>query len=187
MNKKSYSIKELATILGCSLTAVQKKIKVDNTNPEIKRYKNCYDVVIQDGKTVILLTDEELEKEKRLSKGFNNVNATNNATSENSINIETDTQKQTNQEVVLDKIFEFTNSYIERYTTLQKTYYNELQQKDKQVLLLTTSENKKEAEYLEAQAKAKELEKRNRLLNVYLIIATVIIVGFITVYLLHIR
>ena len=37
--KKKYSIKELSTILGCSVTAVSKKLKVDPDNPVIKRYK----------------------------------------------------------------------------------------------------------------------------------------------------
>ena len=67
--KKSYSIKELATILGCSVTAVQKKITVDDNDPNIKRYKKRFEVVIKDGKTVILLTDTELEEENmRLSE-----------------------------------------------------------------------------------------------------------------------
>lgn len=180
--KKSYSVKELASILGCSITAVQKKITPDENNPDLKRYKKRYNVVIKDGKTVILLSDSEIEEEKRLSKGFNNVSTTVNETFENVIDIEPEPKKQVNQELVLDKIFDFTNSYIERYTTLQKTYYNDLQQKDKQILLLTTSENNKQAEYLETQAKAKELEKRNRLLTLYLTVVTTLLLTFIVLY-----
>lgn len=180
--KKSYSVKELARILGCSVTAVQKKITSAENNPEIKRYKKRYDVVIKDGKTVILLSDAELEQEKRLSKGFNNVNTTNNETFENVIDIEPEPQKQANQELVIDKIIDFTNLHIQRYETLQKTYYNELQQKDKQILLLTTSENTKQAEYLKTQAKAKELEKRNRLLTLYLTFVSTLLLTLLVVY-----
>lgn len=180
--KKSYSVKELATILGCSVTAVQKKITIDENNPDLRRYKKRFDVVIKDGKTVILLSDSELEEEKRLSKGFNNVNTTYNETSENVIDIEPEPQKQVKQDLIIDKILDFTNVHIERYETLQKTYYNELQQKDKQILLLTTSENNKQAEYLEAQAKTKELEKRNRLLTLYLTIVSTLLLTLLVVF-----
>ena len=181
-DKKSYSVKQLASILGCSVTAVQKKITPDENNPEIKRYKKRYDVVISDGKTVILLTDSELETEKRLSKGFNNVNTTNYETSENVIDIEPEPQTRINIENTLDKILDFTNVHIQRYETLQKTYYNDIQQRDKQILLLTTSENKKESEYLAAQAKTKELEKRNSLLTLYLTIVTTLLLTLLIVY-----
>jgi hypothetical protein len=180
--KKSYSVKELASILGCSVTAVQKKITPSENNPEIKRYKKRFNVVIKDGKTVILLSDAELEEEKRLSKGFNNVNTPNNETFENVIDVEPEPQKQVNQDVIIDKILDFTNVHIQRYETLQKTYYNELQQKDKQILLLTTSENTKQAEYIETQAKAKELEKRNRLLTLYLTFVTTLLLTFIILF-----
>lgn len=182
--KKSYSVKELSAILGCSLTAVQKKITADENNPDLKRYKKRYEVVIKDGKSLILLSDSELEEEKRLSKGFNNVSKTFNETSENVVDIEPEPRTQANQEFIIDKILDFTNVHIQRYETLQKTYYNDLMQKDKQIYLLTTSENKKEAEYLEAQAKQKELEKRNKVLKCYIIVLITLLItlcaGFIT-------
>jgi len=177
--KKSYSIKELATILGCSVTAVQKKITVDDNDQNIKRYKKRFDVVIKDGKTVILLTDTELEEEKRLSKGFNNVNTTEFIPFENVIKPEKEPSLQENTEVIIDKIFDFTKEHIQRYETLQKTYYNELQQRDKQILLLTTSENQKQAEYLETKAKTLELEKKNRLLTLYLTFVSTLFITFI--------
>lgn len=180
--KKEYSVKELASILGCSITAVQKKIKTDENNPEIKRYKKRYNVVIKDGKTVILLSDAELEEEKRLGKGYNNVVRNVAEDTENVIDVDYTAESQENKEDVVDKIIDFTNSYIERYTTLQKTYYDELQQKDKQILLLTTSENNKQSEYLEAQVKAKELEKRNRLLTLYLTFVATLLLTFIILF-----
>lgn len=198
--EKEYSVKELASILGCSVTAVQKKIKTDENNPEIKRYKNRFNTVVKDGKLFILLTDSELEEEKRLSKGFNNVARNVAEDDENVINVEYTTESQVNKEDVVDKIINFTNGYIQRYETLQKTYYDELQQKDKQIFLLTTSENKtkdeinemqskitiSEAKATESENKSKELEKRNRLLMLYLTVVTTLfitLVGlFITFY-----
>ena len=198
--EKEYSVKELASILGCSVTAVQKKIKTDENNPEIKRYKNRFNTVVKDGKLFILLTDSELEEEKRLSKGFNNVVRNVAEDDENVINVEYTTESQANKEDVVDKIINFTNGYIQRYETLQKTYYDELQQKDKQIFLLTTSENKtkdeinemqskitiSEAKATESENKSKELEKRNRLLMLYLTVVTTLfitLVGlFITFY-----
>lgn len=185
--KKSYSVKELASILGCSVTAVQKKITQDENNPDLRRYKKRFDVVIKDGRTVILLSDSDIEEEKRLSKGFNNVNTTDNTTSENVIDIEAEPQRQANQDVIIDKILDFTNGYIERFDTLQKTYYNDLLQRDKQILLLTDSENKKQAEYLEAQAKTKELEKKNRLLMLYLTFVSTLLITFIVVFITFFR
>ena len=68
--KKSYSVKELASILGCSVTAVQKKITQDENNPDLRRYKKRFDVVIKDGRTVILLSDSDIEEEKRYKLNY---------------------------------------------------------------------------------------------------------------------
>ena len=183
--KKKYSIKELSTILGCSVTAVQKKIYVDENNPNIKRYKKRFDVVIDDGKSVILLTDNELEQEKRLSKGFNNIQQNVNEhfknineTSDNIIDVDFTNENTIKNDYVLDKIFEFTNSYIERYETLQKQYYNLLNEKDKQVKLLTDSENKTQKEFYEISAKCKTLEEKNKNLTrlIYVVIGVLIFV-----------
>ena len=187
--KKKYSIKELSMILGCSITAVQKKILTDENNPNIKRYRNRYDVVIDDGKSVILLTDEELEQEKRLSKGFKNVQKNVeepfknvNETSENVIDVDYTTENAVKNEYVIDKIFEFTNSYIERYETLQKSYYNLLNEKDKQVKLLTDSENKTQKEFYEISAKCKTLEEKNKHLTRLIYIVIGVLIFIITLY-----
>lgn len=192
--KKKYSVKELSTILGCSVTAVQKKIFMDENNQNIKRYRNRYDVVVDDGKSVILLTDEELEKEKRLSKGFknvqNNVEETYknvNETSENVIDVDYTSENTIKNEYVFDKIFEFTNSYIERYETLQKSYYNLLNEKDKQVKLLTDSENKTQKEYYEISAKCKTLEDRNKHLTRLIYVITVVLIFLTTLLILVLK
>ncbi len=188
-DKRKYSVKELSTILGCSVTAVQKKIFTDENNPNKKRYRNRYDVVMDDGKSVILLADEELEEEKRLSKGFKNVQQNVNEhfknvneTSENVIDVDFTQDYNIKSENVIDKIFEFTKSYIERYETLQKQYYNLLNEKDKQVKLLTDSENKTQKEFYEISAKCKTLEEKNKHLTrlIYVVIGVLIFV--ITLY-----
>ena len=175
---KKYSVKELATILGCSLTAVNKKIKQDDNNPDIKRYRNRYETVVENNVTYILLDDEALEDEKRKSKGFktgfSNVSSNVLNEYETSEYIDVEPTQPTNKN---DKIFEFTERYIERYTTLQKTFYDEMREKDKQIYLLTTSENQKQAEYFETQALNKQLKKQN---NVLKIVLTVVITLFVT-------
>lgn len=185
--KKMYSVKELSIILGCSPTAVNKKIKQVDDNPEIRLYKNRYEVVINEGKTVILLDDEELEKEKELSKGFNKV--INNGYNDNTNVVETvensyiQAETQQIKDNSIDKILEFSNGYLNRYETLQREFYEEMRNKDKQILLLTTSENQKQSEYIETQAKNKTLETQNKRLMLYLTVVTTL---FITVVLMFI-
>lgn len=184
-DKKSYSVKELATILGCSVTAVQKKITTDENNPEIKRYKKRFNVVSKDGKTVILLSDEELEQEKRLSKGFNNVNTTNNGTFETIIDVEPEVETQATKDNTIDKILKFTNDQIESYKTLHETYMKELLERDKKILYLTVFENEsteKTAQVKQLEEKEKQLEKRNRLLTFYLTFVTTLLLTLIGLF-----
>lgn len=173
--QKEYTIKELQAIFGCSRTAIVKKIKPDAKNTGVKRYKERYEVTVKDGQMAILFDDAELEEEKRLSRGFNTVsnNGVNTPNNDDIIDIEPDI-KENNQ----DNLLNFTERYIERYTTLQRTFYDELKERDKQILLLTTSENAKEQEYLKAVAENKTLKARNTLLMVILgVIVTVLICG----------
>lgn len=175
--KKEYTIKELQSILGCSRTAIVKKIKTDEHNTDIKRYKDRYEVTQKDGQMAIIFDDAELEQEKRLSKGFNTVtnNGYNTQQNEDIIEIEPDI-KENKQ----DEILNFTERYIERYTTLQETMYNELKERDKQILLLTTSENSKEQEYLKTVAENKTLKERNTLLMVISGVAVTVLICVIT-------
>lgn len=184
--KKKYSIKELSTILGCSVTAVSKKLKVDPDNPVIKRYKNVHETVIEGGITYILLTDSELEHEKACSRGFNNVlnNGYTTPKNEDIIDIEPDVSEKTEE-----RLINFTERYMKEFTTLQKTYYEEMRQKDQQIFLLTTSENQKEKDYLAAQAMNKTLTEQNTTLinrnNVLKLVLTTVItllITFITLY-----
>lgn len=175
--KKRFTIQELADILGCSRVAISKKIKVVDGETGTKRYKNVYEVVSDSGVMQILLTDEELEKEKRLSKGFNNVSSSGYDTHKNEdiIDIESIEQQKHN-----DKLLEFTERYINDFKTLQETMYNELRSRDNQINLLTTSEKTKEKEYLQTLAENKTLKERNRVITLCLIGLVTLLIVIIT-------
>lgn len=174
---KKYSVKELAGLLGCSLTAVNKKIKPDPNNPDIKRYRNQYETVVENNVTYILLDDEALEDEKNKSKGFKTVftngfkNVSEDTETDDIIDIEP--IQQANKQ---DKLIEFTERYINDFTTMQKTFYDEMREKDKQIYLLTTSENQKQAEYFETQALNKQLKKQNNVLTIALTVAVTLLI-----------
>ena len=178
---REYSLQDLATVLGCSRTAIAKKIKPDVSNPDAKRFKNRYDVVSKDGKMFILIDDADLEEEKRLSKGFSNVsqNSYNTVETDSIIDIEPETKENT-----IDKVINFTERYITDYKTFQREMYNELLQRDKQVLLLTNSENNAKNEFLRISAENKTLKKRNVIITVCLTVAITLLIvlsiGFIT-------
>ncbi len=176
--KKKYTVKELASILGCSVTAVNKKIKADENNPDIKRYRNRYATVVENNVTYILLDDEALEDEKNKSKGFKNGfgNVLNTGLNEPEIPDVIDVTPEVKQEKS-DKILEFTERYIERFSTLQETFYNEMREKDKQIYLLTTSETQKQEKYFETEAQNKQLKAQN---NVLKIVLAVVITLFVT-------
>ena len=175
--KREYTINELASILGCSRTAVVKKIKPDENNPVIKRYKNRYEVVNTPQGMAIILDDIDIEHEKKASKGVNNVsnNTGDRVINADFIDIEPETKPLHNETV-----FNFTERYIEQFTTFQKEMYNELKQRDNQILLLTTSEKTKENEYLQVKAENKTLKTRNTLLTILLGVAVTVIICFIT-------
>lgn len=181
-DKKKYSVKELASILGCSLTAVNKKIFSDPNNPNLKRYKNRFEVVVEDGKTLILLTDDELSEEKKLSKGFKNVSSNVIETPENVVDVEYSTESQANKEEMVDKILAFTNVYLERYETLQNRYYNLLNDTNNQIKLLTDSESKTQRDYYEISARCKELEEKNKSLKRWIIIVATLLIILVTLF-----
>lgn len=176
--QNKYTVKELATILGCSVTAVNKKIKADENNPDIKRYRSRYATVVENNVTYILLDDEALEDEKNKSKGFKNGfgNVLNTGLNEPEIPDVIDVTPEVKQEKS-DKILEFTERYIERFSTLQETFYNQMREKDKQIYLLTTSETQKQEKYFETEAQNKQLKAQN---NVLKIVLAVVITLFVT-------
>ena len=133
--RKEYSINELAQILGCSRTAIVKKIKPDGDNPGVERYKNRYDVVISNGIKAILLDENELEQEKACSRGFKTVtnNGVNQVESEAVNDVEPEKEKNVSSE-----LYNFTERYIDNLKTLHQHMYNEVLERDKKILLLST-------------------------------------------------
>ena len=175
--KKEYTIKELQEILGCSRTAIIKKIKTTGDDTDQKRYKGRYEVTQKDGQIAIVFDDWELEEEKRLSKGMGSVSYNSNNTTQNEdiIDIEPNVTEPKQND-----LYNFTERYIERFTTLQETMYNELRERDKQILLLTTSENSKQEEYLKTNAENKMLKKRNTVLTVLVGVLITVLICVIT-------
>lgn len=107
MERKNYTIQQLSDILGVSVAAIRKKIKADETNPDIKRYKKRYPVVIgtyEDRQVMqISLTDIELEEEKRLS-GINKIKHS---------------SETTLQETYENNVTEFENTYDDNVIDVQ--------------------------------------------------------------------
>lgn len=183
--QNKYTVKELATILGCSVTAVNKKIKPDTNNPEIKRYRNRYGTVVENNVTYILLDDVALEDEKNKSKGFKNGygNVLNTGLNESETPDIIDVAPEVKQEKS-DKILEFTERYIERFSTLQETFYNEMREKDKQIYLLTTSETQKQEKYFETEAQNKQLKAQNNVLKIVLAVVITLFVTLVITFLM---
>ncbi len=184
--RKEYSINELAQILGCSRTAIVKKIKSDSDNPGVERYKNRYDVVISNGIKAILLDEQELEAEKACSRGFKTVanNGVNQAVNNDIIDIEPE-----NENISISEVLNFTERYIKDFKTFQETTYNEMRNLAKerdeaksQVYLLTDSEKRKEDALMQTLSENVTLKKRNTMLTVAVCVITLVLVGFITFY-----
>ena len=183
--RKEYLINDLAAILGCSRTAIAKKIAEDKETG-IERYKNRYDVVIYKGQLAILLDDEDLENEKSMSRGFKNVarNHSNTATNDEVIDIEP-IQQENNAETVLN----FTERYIKELKTFQETTYNELKNLsetknnlEKQVLLLEDSQRRENQEYQKTRLENVALKRSNTILTVVLGAVITLLMCFITFY-----
>lgn len=183
--RKEYLINDLAAILGCSRTAIAKKIAEDKETG-IKRYKNRYDVVMYKGQLAILLDDEDLENEKSMSRGFKNVarNHSNTVTNDEVIDVEP-IQQENNAETVLS----FTERYIKELKTFQETTYNELRNLsetknnlEKQVLLLEDSQKRGIEEFQKTRAENVTLKRRNTMLTVALGVVITLLMCFITFY-----
>lgn len=171
---REYSYDELASILGCSRTAIAKKIKPDENNPGVERYKNRFEVVIKDGKKCILLDDANLEEEKLKSRGFKNVANNSYTTPQNEDIIDVEAVYQDKRQ---ETLLEFTERYIDKFTTLQETMYNELRNRDNQILLLTTSEKSKQEEHFKTEAENKTLkQKYNVMRNAVITLATLLVI-----------
>ena len=197
MQRKKYSIQELSDILGISVAAVRKKIVSDMDNPDEKRYKKRYPVVLEekDGRQIMLvmLSDIELEEEKRLSK-LNKIKYTAEST-----------LQETLQETFLDDVVEaeytaeepvMANSsrknegisasdfieFTERYNNRLETYLERIVKAESQQLLLEDKASR-EGLYLKEieQARSEAAEARNVLKNVtkYFVITVLLMLAML--------
>lgn len=182
---KKFKISELADILGISYVAVKKKIKPDENNPDIIRYKNRYTVINETVKgrdvAFILLDDADLENEIKES----NVNKTVYSTKGNVIKTDNKTVEYIDvepekQNIKNDNLLEFTERYINRFETL----YKELNEKDKRLVLLEDFENRAKTDNIEKAAKIKELEaklnKKEKGKTLIIGLLTTLLIVFIT-------
>lgn len=180
--EKVYSYDELASILGCSRTAIAKKVKPDENNPSAERYKNRFEVVINDGKKCILIDDEALEEEKLKSKGFKNVVNNSSNTSE----MQSESNKQVKEdESKAEKSLDVTERYMDKFLMMQQHLYNQLHDRDKQILLLSVNEKQKEEAFIRTQAENSELTEKYNVMQKKYNIAKKVIYCFITLALIY--
>lgn len=178
MEKRKYSIQELADILGISAAAVRKKITTDENNPQMKRYKKRYEVVSEevDGRliTLICLNNIELEEEKRVSK-INKIKYTSENTLQETLHegiYEAEYVENTSEysesmknsgQLSMNDFMEFT----ERYNNRLETYLERIVKAESQQLLLEDKASR-EGLYLKEieEARAEAKQARNVLSNV---------------------
>lgn len=191
MEKKKYSVSQLASILDVSEAAVRKKIK---PNGKVKRYKKRFEVIEEevDGKnlTLILLDDDELQAEISASKinknkfsQRDNVSETYAEDTENVDYIDVTPEKPTPQQNSLNAIYEFTERYIQRS---ENVYERLIEEKEKNIIYLEMLDKNKEDETLKTKALLKEAEakmKRYKYVVLILLITFFIIVITLVVFL----
>jgi hypothetical protein len=205
MEKKKYSISQLASILTISETAIRKKIKGDG---ETKRYKERYQVVgeLQNNKIVdfVMLDDIELQSEIQISKrnknkftGQSNVYKTSENVLQNCENvvenveyIDVTPQVQQIDDFSKNDYLEFTKRYFEKldnlYYTLHETQRETLE-KDKQIYMLEDFEKRTKKDIFELEANNKTLStlnKRYKIGLITLLITFIIALSTLTVLLI---
>ena len=195
MEKKKYSISELARILDVTQPAIRKKIK---QNGKVKRYKNRFEVVeetINSKPTMlILLDDEELQEEISASKtnknkifGNTTVDDTYTEDIENVDYIDVTPEKPSAQETFLNNIYEFTERYINRSENVYKML---LEEKDRSIKMLEILDNNKVDEVMQAKSQQQAAEQKladiqketdKKIKRYQYVLLTLLITFFITV------
>lgn len=182
VEQKKYSVQELSDILGISVAAIRKKIFQDPQRDDLKRYKKRYPVITEekDGRQVmlIMLTNIELEEEKRLS-GINKIKYTVGSTLQETLQetfsddvVDADYEPQErnmplsngkNEGLSAADFIEFT----ERYNNRLETYLERIVKAESQQLLLEDKAGR-EGLYLKEieDARNEAKEARNVLRNV---------------------
>ncbi len=179
--EKEYSYDELADILGCTRTAVSKKVTPDPENPSIERYRKRYNVVLKDGKKCIVLDDKALEIEKKLSKGLKNVSKKGVKTSETQDAEEVKPVSQTQKDKTDITV---TERYMDKFLIMQQHLYNQIHDRDKQILLLSVNEKQKESTYIQTETENKKIKQKYNEIEKKYKIAKMVIYSFITLFLI---
>jgi len=142
---KSYSFKDLMTILQTGYSVVEKKVKK-------YKFKTDKQVINSRLTTVVLLTDSELEALKQETEFNKNKYSPNNniLTSDNSAH-------NVQPENVDTPTIEFIKSLVEK---IEDKNNKILHEKDKQLLMLEDIEKRKENEYLQQIAELKGINQQ---------------------------
>lgn len=174
MERKKYSIQQLADILGISVAAIRKKISANENSPDEKHYKKRYPVVTEtlDNRPIMLicLTDLELEEEKRLSK-INKMKHSSDTTlqetsEDNVIDMEytreiphSDPNIHQISQITAETLLNFTERYNNELATLHKNYTERIVAAESKQLLLEDKASR-EGLYLQ-EIKDAKTETRN--------------------------
>ena len=169
MNASKYTIQELADILGVSVAAIRKKIYIDDSNPELKRYKRRYPIVTEtvDNRQVmqICLTDVELEDEKRQAEKNkikhsvdNTYQETYTSNVQNNENVIDGEVLQHNEQQKINISTDALISLTERYNNDIKTYLERIAAAESKTLLLEDKANR-EGLYIQEIKDAKQHTK----------------------------
>lgn len=182
-----YTITELADILGCSRTAIVKKIEDNGDGTGAKRYKKRYDIVMKEGKQAIAISDEDLEKEKHLSQGLKNVNYNGDNIDKTDDFIDIEPIRQDN---TVNELYNFTERYINEFREYQERTNNVILNLEKekvtyqnQIMLLEDNKIKESAEVKKIECENVTLKRNNRLLTyiVGLLITVLVVIATVTI------
>lgn len=172
MNKKEYRIADLSAILGISEVAIRKKVKEG-------LYKQRYEVVTKlfnnKQTAFILLSDVELEEEKRIASANKNKfygQKVEHNVEDNEI-IEVEPENIQSETISENSYITFTKLYIDKLDNVYQTVIEgnkQLAEKDKQIYLLEDLSKREKQDMFELQATNKTLSMKVKRYEITLII-----------------
>ena len=177
MNKKEYRIADLSVILGISEVAIRKKVK-DGL------YKQRYEVVTKlfnnKQTAFILLSDVELEEEKRIASANKNKfygQKVEHNVEDNEI-IEVEPENIQSETISENSYITFTKLYIDKLDNVYQTVIEgnkQLAEKDKQIYLLEDLSKREKQDMFELQAANKTLSMKVKRYEITLIILITVV------------
>lgn len=177
MNKKEYRIADLSAILGISEVAIRKKVKEG-------LYKQRYEVVTKlfnnKQTAFILLSDVELEEEKRIASANKNKfygQKVEHNVEDNEI-IEVEPENIQSETISENSYITFTKLYIDKLDNVYQTVIEgnkQLAEKDKQIYLLEDLSKREKQDMFELQATNKTLSMKVKRYEITLIILITVV------------